>query len=341
MPPPVVAILERAAAAAPTSATRRSCARSRRVSRWSARRSRFVTFVETGSSLAPARTSSRPQPAATSPMRSSRRSNRSRPSRWSSTAQAGSGRSSLLRLALDRLGRRGWVVIEATPEQVGGRTDLRQPAGWPPAAPGELDRRTTRRVADPEPRERPDVVASLGRPAQLRRPTGAAPRGGAPGGARRAVGGRVPGALARVVGAGADRPSGRGAGPRRGRPPARRATPPSSERPSAVASRSSPATTWCGRRSSSPARCSRTCRCPDRWRVCSPRRSRAPRRRDGVAVVQREPISSPVSPRSPACRAGSSTTRSVSTLARCTSASRRACSDSRRRSTPSSSGSPS
>ena len=33
--------------------------------------------------------------------------------------QAGSGRSSLLRLAIDRLGRRGWVVIEATPEQVG------------------------------------------------------------------------------------------------------------------------------------------------------------------------------------------------------------------------------
>ena len=102
-----------------------------------------------------------------------------------------------------------------------GRADLRQPARRPPAAPRELGGRPTDRVADPQPGERPHVVAILGRPAQLRRPTGATPRGGAPGGARRAVGGRVSGALARVVGARADRPRGCGARARRGRPAAR------------------------------------------------------------------------------------------------------------------------
>ena len=62
--------------------------------------------------------------------------------------QAGSGRSSLLRLAIDRLGRHGWVVIEATPEQVGaGQIYVNQLDGRL-AAPRELGGRPTDCVAD-------------------------------------------------------------------------------------------------------------------------------------------------------------------------------------------------
>ncbi len=116
-PPPVVAILERAAGAAPDE---RHAAQLRQVASRLAlvgEALAFVTFVETGGLLARAHLV---ETAARRDIADAivEALEQDPPVSVVIHGEAGSGRTSLLRLALDRLGRRGWVVIEATPEQV-------------------------------------------------------------------------------------------------------------------------------------------------------------------------------------------------------------------------------
>ncbi len=115
-PPPSVAILERAAEGADP----RHAPRLQRVAARLALAGEplgYVTIVETDESLARAHLVETDGRAELAEMIVDALEQRP-PVSVLVHGAAGSGRSSLLRLTIDRLARRGWVVIEATPEQV-------------------------------------------------------------------------------------------------------------------------------------------------------------------------------------------------------------------------------